>query len=153
MGRSHRAPAPPRPPPASSYALLQRGLVLLLCERFEAAEEDLSLALELHPGWPRAHYLRGFVHKARGQFDAAATDFHAASSEVRVDYLHVYHVSLAPDAILEEAGWHPLPSIYNMTANEDEPGEEFPLGQVAEGSPLLRQVAALLLHRLENVRA
>lgn len=36
---------------------------------------------------------------------------------------------------------------------ENESGEELALGEVAEGASLLRQVAPLLLHRLEDVRA
>ena len=124
------AAKPPARPPSISYALLQRGLVLLLCDRLDAAEEDLSLALKLHPGWGRGHYLRAFAHKGRGQYDAAAADFQAAgndpSSGQKVDYLHVYHVALQPDALLEEAGWQPLPSVFTMVheGEEAEDGEE-----------------------------
>ena len=115
----------PKSPPAVGYALLQRGLVLLLCERYDAAEEDLGLALQLHPGWARAHYLRGFAHKSTGQFEAAAADFHAASREVRVDYLHVYHVQLEADAILDEAGWQPMPTVLRLPDEaEAEDGDE-----------------------------
>ena len=118
--RTTRALEQPRVPPAAGYALLQRGLVLLLCDRFEAAVDDLSLALRLHPGWARAHYLRGFAHKARGHFDHAAADFEAASLEVKVDYRHVHHVTLEPEAILEEAGWQPLPTCLHLALEEQD---------------------------------
>ena len=113
-------------PPIPSYALLQRGLVLLLCDRPEAAVDDLSLALRLHPGWARAHYLRGFAQKARGHFDRAAANFEAASLEIKVDYRHVHHVSLEADAILDEAGWQPLPTCLSLSLDEqdDEAGDD-----------------------------
>ena len=41
-----------------TYPLMQRGLMLLLCDRPDAALQDLSAAIACEPSWARAHYLR-----------------------------------------------------------------------------------------------
>ena len=95
----------------------------MLSDRPGAAAEDLSLALRLRPGWPRAHYLRGFAHKACGDLEAAASDFQAASigdSDLRVDLRQVYHAALSWDALLDEAGWEPLPSVLQLASEGHE---------------------------------
>lgn len=132
--RRLRRPPQPQPsspavpaPPTTCHALAQRALVLLLCERPEAAEEDLNLTLRLRPGWDRAHFLRGFARKSRGAFDAAASDFHMASAsgsaDLAVDFKEVFHKTLGPEALLDEAGWHPMPSVFTMASAGEVLGE------------------------------
>jgi len=79
--------------PPTAWLHVQRGTVLLMVERVEAAVTDFTDALELRPGWPLAHHRRGFALKSLQNFEAAAKDFEAAalgSRELRVNYLHVY---------------------------------------------------------------
>ena len=116
---------PAAPAPAACFALLQRGLVSVLCDRPEAADEDLTLALRLRPGWPRAHYLRGFAKKARGLYEAASSDFMCANASgvgLKVDYAH--HEPLGWEALLDDADWMPLPSVFKEGDAEDVAAED-----------------------------
>ena len=124
-GKGAEPPPQPAAPPAACFALLQRGLVSVLCDRPEAADEDLTLALRLRPGWARAHYLRGFAKKARGLYDAAASDFMSASASgggLKVDFAH--HAPLGWEALLDDAGWMPMPSVFREGGAEDVAAEE-----------------------------
>jgi len=115
------------PPSGHAYALLQRGITLLLCERAEAAVADLSSALEHKAGWAYAHYARGFAHKACDDLDRAAADFEAsrrANGGLRVDYDVVFHVQAGLEMLFDEAGWDPLPSVLTMMSTEDARREE-----------------------------
>ena len=83
-GPSTTPPSSPRPAsnpaahPAAHHTahhtarlLVQRGTVLLMCERLEGAVEDFSAAIELRPGWALALHRRGFALKALLQVEGA----------------------------------------------------------------------------------
>ena len=131
------AKAAAAPPSGHAFALLQRGITLLLCERAEAAVADLSNALEHKAGWAYAHYARGFAHKACDDLDRAAADFEASrrtSGGLRVDYEVVFHVQAGLEMLFDEAGWDPLPSVLTMMSTEDaRTEEEEPEGPEEEG--------------------
>ena len=118
--------------PATPHALQQRGLLLLLCERPEAAEADLTAALALRPGWSAALQARAYARKARRAFDAAAEDFEAAAAAdpaLRVDYSRVFHRTLRVDSVFGEEqeagaglleGWEPMPCLLDMEGAGEE---------------------------------
>ena len=78
--------------PNAPHALLQRGTLLLMVSRTDAALSDVSAALALWPGWPRGHQRRGYLHATRHEFERAAADFEAAAladPSLRVSYAQV----------------------------------------------------------------
>lgn len=88
--------------PHYADALLQRGTLLLICERPDAAVQDLTHALSLQPGWPLALRARGYALAATQNFDAAAADLEAAGRaepSLRANYLHVPYERLTVDAV------------------------------------------------------
>ena len=88
--------------PHYADAFLQRGTLLLICERPDAAVQDLTRALRLQPGWPLALRARGYALAATHDFDAAAVDLEAAGRaepSLRANYLHVPYERLTVDAV------------------------------------------------------
>ena len=88
--------------PHYADALLQRGTLLLICERPDAAVQDLTRALRLQPRWPLALRARGYALAASHDFDAAAADLEAAGRaepSLRANYLHVPYERLTVDAV------------------------------------------------------
>jgi tetratricopeptide (TPR) repeat protein len=88
--------------PHYADALLQRGTLLLICERPDAAVQDLTRALRLQPGWPLALRARGYALAASHDFDAAAADLEEAGRaepSLRANYLHVPYERLTVDAV------------------------------------------------------
>ena len=88
--------------PHYADALLQRGTLLLICERPDAAVQDLTRALRLQPRWPLALRARGYALAASHDFDAAAADLEDAGRAeplLRANYLHVPYERLTVDAV------------------------------------------------------
>ena len=107
--------------PHDAHALLQRGTLLLLLDRIDAAIADLSAALPLRPGWPRCLHRRGFAHSARHAFDEAAADFEAAASgdpSLRVNYLHVLRDLLPADAFDDDPEWQPATALLDYASRD-----------------------------------